>query len=374
MQWQTVESSQIAEVGFEEPDTLGIRFKGNGRFPASEYHYSNVPDHVYGALVAAKSVGKFFEANIKSSPETYPYRKMGTVEIPGAVTVEIGGPGTALAKIDAITVADMFTPGFMDPILQAVRGEVMAQAAKLDISTEPNRKALAALAYRVAKSKTFIEQQRKGFVAAEKKRLQTIDAEGTRIWTILEGIQKECRQPLTEWEDAEKNRVKRLEDALSELRQAGPGTIAMFDSLTVESMEDRLREIKADATDWQEFTALAKGAKVEAVETITGAIERKKKAEADRKELERLRVASAEWERQGSIEAAVEAERFRVAAEEKAAQDAADRRAQDAALRKAIHNESAQALVRESHIDYEAAIEVIAAISMGTIPYITINY
>ena len=131
MQWQTVESSQIAEVGFEEPDTLGIRFKGNGRFPASEYHYSNVPDHVYGALVAAKSVGKFFEANIKSSPETYPYRKMGTVEIPGAVTVEIGGPGTALAKIDAITVADMFTPGFMDPILQAVRGEVMAQAAKL---------------------------------------------------------------------------------------------------------------------------------------------------------------------------------------------------------------------------------------------------
>lgn len=335
-------------------------------------------------------------------------------QVDTVVTVEIGGPGTALAKIDAITVADMFTPGFMDPILEAVRTEVMAQASKLDISTEPNRKALASLAYRVAKSKTFIEQQRKGFVAVEKKRLQTIDAEGTRIWTILEGIQKECRQPLTEWEDAEKNRVKRLEDALSELRQAGPGTIAMFDSLTVEAMEERLREIKADTTDWQEFTALAKGAKVEAVETITGAIERKKKAEADRKELERLRVASAERERQGSIEAAaaaareqaerekkaaeerasaaeqrardaeaeaqrkaeaaVEAERFRVAAEEKAAQDAADRRAQDAALRKAIHNESAQALVRESHIDYEAAIEVIAAISMGTIPYITINY
>ena len=44
MNWETVDSSQINEVGYDAASkTLGIRFKPGRTSPASEYHYSNVP-------------------------------------------------------------------------------------------------------------------------------------------------------------------------------------------------------------------------------------------------------------------------------------------------------------------------------------------
>ena len=44
MNWESVDSSQINEVGYDAASkTLGIRFKPGRTSPASEYHYSNVP-------------------------------------------------------------------------------------------------------------------------------------------------------------------------------------------------------------------------------------------------------------------------------------------------------------------------------------------
>jgi hypothetical protein len=89
---------------------------------------------------------------------------------------------TALVNVEAMTAVEIFRPGAIDPLLGAIKEEVRQQASKLDISTEPNRKAIASLAFKVAKSKTFIDGQRKSLVADEKKRLAAIDAEGRRIW------------------------------------------------------------------------------------------------------------------------------------------------------------------------------------------------
>ncbi len=408
MQWQTVESSKIAEVGFEEPETLGVRFKAKGKYPASEYRYSNVPKALHDKIVTATSVGQFFEQNIKKNPDKYPYEKVGTV------TVEAPSPGSALAKIDTITVTEMFTAGFMDPILVAVRTEVLAQAAKLDISTEENRKAIASIAYKVAKSKTFVDAQRKAYVGEQKKKLAAIDAVGSHIWTVLEGIQQEVRQPLTEWEDKEKARVKALEDSLAELRQVGPLTMTQYDALTVAEMEDRLHDVENDSTDWQEFTELAKGAKVQAVETITAAIARKRKAEEDSKELERLRAESAaraqqdaideavraaqekaeqaqkqlEAEQQASArraeeaaaeavraaERAVEAERQRVEAAEKAAAEEAEARAANTQHRVNVQEDIIMAMVEHTEATRDIAVTVIEAVTKGLIPHVTITY
>jgi len=81
MNWQPVESSQISEVGFEEPSTLGIRFKPNKQQAlagqnGSEYHYANVSPEMFTALVEAVSVGQFFGEHIKKHPELYPYTKI----------------------------------------------------------------------------------------------------------------------------------------------------------------------------------------------------------------------------------------------------------------------------------------------------------
>lgn len=77
MEWTPVESSQISEVGYDaETQTLGIRFKPSGKYPASEYHYSFVDSDTYYALMTAESIGKYFGATIKADPVKYPYRKV----------------------------------------------------------------------------------------------------------------------------------------------------------------------------------------------------------------------------------------------------------------------------------------------------------
>ena len=428
MIWESVASSQIAEIGFEEPDTLGMRFKPfKGDTPLAEYHYANVPAKLHAALMAAKddpkdSIGKFFDREIKKHPELYPFRKIGVVEMSGGgIKVEIDAPGSALARIDGITVADMFTPGYMDPILEAVRTQVLAEAAKLDISTEANRKALASIAYKVAKSKTFVDGQRKAFVAGEKKRLQTIDSEGARIWMILEGIQKEVRQPLTEWENAEKARVKKHEDAVAAIWEMKPHLYPTIDSLKLAI--ETLEATKTESFD--EFSKPAGAARYETLVVLRGELESRQKAEADQKELDRLRMEAAERAKQDEIEAAanaaretaeraqrqaeeravqaqkaleaeqqasarraeeaaaeakraeeraVIAERERVAAEEKAAQDAAEARAADKRHRAQVEDEAIGALVEHSEASRSQAVTVIEAIRKGIIPHVTISY
>lgn len=62
-----VESSNIASVGYEG-GVLIIEFK-NG----AVYQYDNVPIRVYDVMMKADSVGKYFNAHIKSK---YNYRKI----------------------------------------------------------------------------------------------------------------------------------------------------------------------------------------------------------------------------------------------------------------------------------------------------------
>lgn len=70
-----VSSSQIAAVGYEELTlTMTVKFT-NGNV----YEYANVPKELFDKMMAAKSVGSFFSAEIKSKPETYPYDKIENV-------------------------------------------------------------------------------------------------------------------------------------------------------------------------------------------------------------------------------------------------------------------------------------------------------
>lgn len=63
MQYQPVKSSNLSEVAYDAASsTLGVRFKSGG-----EYEYYGVPDNVYRSLIAASSVGSYFDANIKKA-------------------------------------------------------------------------------------------------------------------------------------------------------------------------------------------------------------------------------------------------------------------------------------------------------------------
>ena len=335
MNWETVDSSQINEVGYDAASkTLGIRFKATAEdLRTSEYHYSNVPPMVHRAMITAESVGSYFAAEIKKRPDLYPYTKMGDVLPPAPEN-----PDSALLKIDKMTPEQIFAPGTMDPILEAIRTEVTRQAAKLDISTEQNRKALGSLAFKVTKSKTFIEGQRKSLVAAEKKRLAAIDSEGRRIWDILEGIAAEVRKPLTDWEQIDKDRMYRHEATLASLLEAAKIPFGS-DAAHLKSMIAHVEGI--DPTTCEEFASLAAGHKANALKELNAALKVSEEVERQKAENERLRSEASEREqREVAISAAriareqaerdAEAERQRLMAEKQQAEDraaAAERRA-----------------------------------------------
>ncbi len=407
MNWETVESSQINEVGYDlASETLGIRFKATSRGPASEYHYANVPRLLYRAMITAESVGGFFAAEIKKRPDLYPYTKMGDVLPPAPEN-----PDSALLKIDKMTPEQIFAPGTMDPILEAIRTEVTRQAAKLDISTEQNRKAIGSLAFKVTKSKTFIEGQRKSLVAAEKKRLAAIDSEGRRIWDILEGIAAEVRKPLTDREQIDKDRIAGHEAKLLVLLEAAKVPFGC----TVAELKDVIARVElVDPATFEEFASLAAGHKANALKELNAALKVSEEVERQKAENERLRSEASERETQErAISAAriareqaeldAEAERQRLMSEKQQAEDraaAAERRAlqaveeERARAAEAKAAQEAETAKREANKKHVAKVErevaialvnlcsltdaqaevVIGTIRQSLIPHVTIAY
>src|SRR4051812_14164349 len=111
----------------------------------------------------------------------------------------------ALAIIEEKNVAEYFKPQGLDPIIEAIRKEVTGIVP--DISTKKGREEIASLAYKVAKSKTALDEMGKKLVSGLKEKAKAIDAERSRAWEAVDAIQKGVRQPLTDWENAEKRRV-----------------------------------------------------------------------------------------------------------------------------------------------------------------------
>ena len=63
MEMVKVKSSNLDSIGYNESDRkLRVLFKG-GRL----YEYSNVPIDIFIALQKAESLGKFFQANVRTS-------------------------------------------------------------------------------------------------------------------------------------------------------------------------------------------------------------------------------------------------------------------------------------------------------------------
>ena len=313
MEYIAVESSQIAAVGFEEPSTLGVRFTPTKKQaaagePGSEYHYANVSARTHQALMAAPSIGTYFGQNIKARPDLYPYTKVEVAtiyEVPaevapvrpttGANAAEpVDAPSvaiTALAVIDKMSDTDLFTPGATsDEKLMAIRTVYLAEAAKLDISTPAKRAKLKSLAFELTKLRTSVEGRAKAHTIDTKRKLALIDSEKRRLCDIIEGIKDDVRRPLTDWENEEKERVRKLEAVLTGIHAMQPHLYP--DTLSLKAALLELDAINPDAM--QEFKQPIAAAKEHALAVLTDAMAQRLQAEAQAAELAELRRKQAE--------------------------------------------------------------------------------
>ena len=225
----------------------------------------------------------------------------------------------------------------LQPYLAKIRAEL--DAFTPDVSTKKGRDAIASIAHKVARSKTYLDGVGKDLVAELKELPKKIDASRKHARDTLDAWKDEVRRPLTEWEEAEAARVQAHQDAIARLRALGTD---LHDLCSADLLE---RKEQAEAVElgdhWEEFAAEAGLVKDKTVSSLTHTLEAAQRREYEAAKLARLRaeedarrqreheerIAQEAAERaQAEAEARAQAEREAAARREREAAEAAERR------------------------------------------------
>lgn len=254
---------------------------------------------------------------------------------------EMTETGTALALPEGRDLAVIFRASDqMDALIGRIEAEVRSHAP--DVTTAKGRKAIASLAYKVAQSKTALDEAGKALNEAARQQINAVDAERRKVRDRLDALRDEARAPLTAWEKAEEERVQRIKDRLEKVRTAHT---MLPEGATAEQIAALLARVEAMAIDdtWAEFVADAARYKDQAVATLRNMQAEATRREAQEAELARLRAeaeARAEADRKRAEAEAAEA--ARVAAEKAEAERQAriEQEKQEAAARAAAEAEA----------------------------------
>lgn len=229
-----------------------------------------------------------------------------------------------------------------DAFYEHIKREV--EAFVPDTSTETGRKSIASLAYKVARTKTAIDDAGKELNAKYREQINMVDASRRAIREKFDALKDQARRPLTEWEKKEEARIASCQAILNELRNSA----VIPSGVGLEAVIDRLAEIEAtriDSAVFIEMADVAISAKTVAINAHQAAIQRLRQEEADRVELARLR-AEKEAREAADREAARVAEQQRLEAEaaERARREQERRAAEEAArIAKAAQEAEARA-------------------------------
>ncbi|MGN2481514.1 hypothetical protein HV097_11540 [Enterobacter roggenkampii] len=313
----------------------------------------------------------------------------------------------------------------LDPIIEAIEKE--ARSLVPDVSTRKGRDAIASMAHKVARSKTYIDNAGKDLVAELKALPKQIDESRRIVRERLDALKDEVRKPLTDWENAESARKDALQQRLADLRSLADVIDGVGSYLPSVEIQQRIESAKAVALDesWQEAAAEAGVAKDATIQQLESALIVAKQREHEAAELERLRKEAeekarlereenirreaaerarrdAEAKHKAEIEAAarreaeekaraelaerekaaaVEAERLKARqaeekrlAEEKRIADEQAKREADVKHRKTVGTNIVNALTSHTSLTREQAIEVLTALKDDLIPCAKIHY
>lgn len=299
----------------------------------------------------------------------------------------------------------------LDPLIEAIEKE--ARSLVPDVTTKKGRDAIASMAHKVARSKTYIDNAGKDLVAELKALPKQIDESRRVVRERLDALKDEVRRPLTEWE-AEQERIK-AEEAMLALHVEALAMNEDFDRQLAARIESdhEIALLMNDAFDREqaEKKAEAERQRIAREEEIKRQAEAKAKREAaekaqreidaaaarereailakERAEREQREAAErAEREKQAAVEAErrkaqEEADRIRREAEqreqarlaeEKRKADEQARREADVKHRKAVGTEIVKALLANTSLTRDQAIEVLTAVKDGRIPHTGISY
>lgn len=319
---------------------------------------------------------------------------------------------TDLVVIEKSSAMAVFTNNEqLDPIIEKIEKE--ARSLVPDVSTKKGRDAIASMAHKVARSKTYIDNAGKDLVAELKALPKQIDESRRIVRERLDALKDEVRRPLTEWE-AEQERIKaeeaariKAEEARKKFESDHEIALLMNDAFDRELAEKKAEEDRQRIAHEEELKRqAAEQAKREAEEKAAAELAAAKKREEDaiaaRAQAELLAkqaqeraeqeakdaAAKAEAEKKAAIEAEqrkaqeeagrikreAEAKEAARLAEEKRIADEKAKREADVKHRKAVGTEIVNALTANTSVSRDQAIEVLKALMDGLVPRTQINY
>lgn len=282
-----------------------------------------------------------------------------------------------------------------------------------DLTTKKGRDRVASLAAQVSRSKTAIEKPGREYLKRLKEAVRPAEAEIKRFVDACDELRDATRRPLTEWE-AEQERIK-AEEAMNVLHAEALAMNEEFDRLLaarIESdhemallMNDAFDREQADKAAEAERQRIAHEEEIKRLAAAAAAREVEQRAQREREEAahreavlkaqaeqaERDRIA-AEQKAEADKQAAIEAERRKAQeeadrirreadqreqarlAEEKRKADEQARREADVKHRKAVGTEIVKALLANTSLTRDQAIEVLTAVKDGRIPHTGISY
>jgi len=260
---------------------------------------------------------------------------------------------TELIKLELFAPADLFTQEGIAKVYNHIEAQV--KGLVFDVSTKKGREEIASTAHKVAKSKTAIDKIGKESVAGKKAEVKAVDMNRSILWDKLEALQKEVRQPLTDFENAEKLRIEEREDRIISI------DTLITSAVTVEDAKNALGTLQElYKFDWQEFKERASQASNAAYQALNEKIATLEKQEQDRLELEKLRKEKEERERLEREEAIakkakLEAEENAKAEREKAAKIAQVKLETEKLAKKKAEEEAERAKAAQAEAEARAA-------------------
>lgn len=304
----------------------------------------------------------------------------------------------------------LYRAGGLDAYLEQIRQAVNEVP---DLTTKKGRDRVASLAAQVSRSKTAIEKPGREYLKRLKEAVRPAEAEIKRFVDACDELRDATRKPLTEWE-AEQERIK-AEEAMNALHAEALAMNEEFDrqlAARIESdhemallMNDAFDREQADKAAEAERQRIAHEEEIKRLAAAAAAREVEQRAQREREEAahreavlkaqaeqaERDRIA-AEQKAEADKKAAVEAERRKAQeeadrirreaeqreqarlAEEKRKADEQARREADVKHRKAVGVEVVNALLANTSLTRDQAIEVLTAVKDGRIPHTGISY
>ncbi|WP_159175794.1 hypothetical protein [Klebsiella pneumoniae] len=304
----------------------------------------------------------------------------------------------------------LYRAGGLDAYLEQIRQAVNEVP---DLTTKKGRDRVASLAAQVSRSKTAIEKPGREYLKRLKEAVRPAEAEIKRFVDACDELRDATRKPLTEWE-AEQERIK-AEEAMNVLHAEALAMNEEFDrqlAARIESdhemallMNDAFDREQADKAAEAERQRIAHEEEIKRLAAAAAAREVEQRAQREREEAahreavlkaqaeqaERDRIA-AEQKAEADKQAAVEAERRKAQeeadrirreaeqreqarlAEEKRKADEQARREADVKHRKAVGTEIVKALLANTSLTRDQAIEVLTAVKDGRIPHTGISY